>query len=355
MDKYKLDGHKLHYHVNRVNEWLEGKNIYPVYMEMSPTGACNHRCEFCGLDFMGYEATSLDARLLKKRLIELGSLGLKSVMYAGEGEPLLHKDLADIVLHTKQAGIDVAITTNAVLLNKIFAEVCLGSLEWIKVSINAGTAKTYKSIHKAKEGDFERVINNMKEARKIKEAGAHSCALGMQMILLPENIKEAPKLAEIARDIGMDYLVIKPYSQHPQSVTKKYEDVSYGEIDSLKKELKSYNTKTFSVILRSSAISKAERKSKGYNRCLALPFWSYIDAKGRVWGCSVFLGDDRFYYGNINENSFKEIWEGKLRSESMNFVRQKFDASNCRLNCRMDAVNDYLWSLKDPPPHANFI
>lgn len=355
MDKYKLDGHKLHYHVNRVSEWQDGKNIYPVYMEISPTGACNHRCEFCGLDFMGYETTSLDTELLKKRLSELGSLGLKSIMYAGEGEPLLHKDLADIVLHTKQAGIDVAITTNAVLLNKNFAETCLGSLEWIKVSINAGTAKTYRSIHKAKEGDFERVINNMKEAKKLKEDGSHSCALGMQMILLPDNIKEASQLAAIAQDIGMDYLVIKPYSQHPQSVTKKYEGISYKEIDKLQKELDRYNTETFSVVLRSSAISKTESKSKGYSCCLALPFWSYIDTQGRVWGCSVFLGDDRFYYGNINENSFQEIWEGERRAQSMDFVLNEFDASNCRLNCRMDAVNDYLWSLKEPPPHVNFI
>ncbi len=55
-DKYKIDSHKLIYHIPRVNDWLDGKTIYPLYMEISPSGACNHRCTFCGLDFMEYQS-----------------------------------------------------------------------------------------------------------------------------------------------------------------------------------------------------------------------------------------------------------------------------------------------------------
>ncbi|MBE9532248.1 MAG: radical SAM protein, partial [Proteobacteria bacterium] len=36
MDKYKIDSHKLIYHVERTNEWLSGEDIYPIYVEMSP-------------------------------------------------------------------------------------------------------------------------------------------------------------------------------------------------------------------------------------------------------------------------------------------------------------------------------
>ncbi|HAB51888.1 MAG TPA: radical SAM protein, partial [Ignavibacteriales bacterium] len=51
MDKYRIDSHKLMYHVSRINDWLEGKIIYPIYAEISPSGACNHRCTYCALDF----------------------------------------------------------------------------------------------------------------------------------------------------------------------------------------------------------------------------------------------------------------------------------------------------------------
>ena len=99
MDKYRIDSHKLIYHIPRVYDWLKGENVYPVYMEVSPSGACNHRCLYCGLDFMGYKPNYLKADILKERLSELGNLGLKSIMYAGEGEPFLHPEMVSIIEH----------------------------------------------------------------------------------------------------------------------------------------------------------------------------------------------------------------------------------------------------------------
>ena len=74
-----------------------------------------------------------------------------------------------------------------------------------------------------------------------------------------------------------------------------------------------------------------------------------------MWGCSAYLGDERFLYGNINESSFKEIWGGEKRKKSLEWVENKLDAGQCRVNCRMDEINRYLWDLKNPPEHVNFI
>ena len=87
----------------------------------------------------------------KARLSEMANLGVKSVMFAGEGEPLLHKDMAEITVHAKKTGIDTAFTTNATCLTEKFCNKAIGSIEWIKVSINAGTPKTYAKIHNAPE------------------------------------------------------------------------------------------------------------------------------------------------------------------------------------------------------------
>lgn len=355
MDKYRIDSHKLLYHVSRVHHWLEGKVIYPIYMEISPAGTCNHRCTFCGLDFMEYQKKYLETAVLKERLSEMATLGLKSVMYAGEGEPFLHADIAEIISHTKKSGIDVAVTTNGVLLKEALAEKILGKTEWIKVSINAGTSETYAKIHRTKSSDFDTVMANMSRAVKIKRDNGHRCTLGMQLVLLPENMAETVTLANRARDIGMDYLVVKPYSQHLLSKTQIYKDIKYSDCLSLAEELKKINTSGFTVIFRTNAMSKWDEGSRNYNRCLALPFWSYLDASGNVWGCSVYLGDDRFLYGNIYESTFKDIWEGEKRKKSLDWVEQEFDACQCRVNCRMDEINRYLWDLKNPSAHVNFI
>ena len=355
MDKYRIDSHKLIYHVSRVNDWLEGKNVYPIYAEISPSGICNHRCTYCALDFMEYQSRFLDKEVLKDRLSEMSSLGLKSIMYAGEGEPLLHRDIGEIINHTKKVGVDVAITTNGVLLKEGLVESTLENITWIKVSINGATKETYAKIHKTSPDNFDQVIENVSYAVKVREDKGYKCALGMQLILLPENWYEAELLAQYAKDIGMDYLVIKPYSQHPLSKTTKYKDIKYSDYLHLADKLNNFNDSKFSVIFRVNTMKKWDEGRRNYKHCLALPFWSYIDAGGTVWGCSAYLSDEHFIYGNIYKNTFKEIWEGEKRLKSIRWTEEKLDTNQCRVNCRMDEINRYLWQLKHPPEHVNFI
>ncbi len=354
-DSYGIDDHKLHYHVNRVADWLHGDNIYPVYMEISPSGACNHRCTFCGLDFMGYKPRFLNTELLKIRLTELGNLGLKSIMFAGEGEPFLHKDLPEITIHTKNSGIDVAFTTNGVLMTPAKQEIILPTTQWIKVSCNAGTPETYAAVHRTRADDFIKVFKNLENAVKLRHQNNYSCTLGLQMLLLPENQTEVTSLAKICRDIGLDYLVIKPYSQHSQGKSTRYEAISYENSQDIVEQLTPYRTDQFQIIIRTDTMKKWDSKKRDYHRCQALPFWSYIDSLGNVWGCSIYLGDERFLYGNISEQTFQEIWEGEKRKKSLQMMEKCFDPADCRINCRMDKINSFLWKLKHPPQHVNFI
>ncbi len=355
MDKYRIDSHKLHFHPRRVADWLADDLIAPLYMEISPSGACNHRCVFCGLDFMGYKARFLPTDIVRQRLTELGEMGLKSLMFAGEGEPLLHRDICDMAEHARACGIDLAFTTNGVLLREDKIQRLLPVTEWIKVSCNAGSAATYAAIHRTREADFEQVFRNLAMAVALRRRDGLGCVLGLQALLLPENRGEMVDLALRCRDLGLDYLVIKPYSQHPQGDSRRYQDISYQAENALEEALADLNTPTFHVVYRAETMQRWDTGEREYCRCLALPFWSYIDAGGNVWGCSVYLGDERFLYGNILEQSFREIWQGERRRASLRFVEQELDPSTCRLNCRMDKINAYLWGLRHPPAHVNFI
>lgn len=355
MDKFRIDSHKLIYHVARVGQWLKGKSIYPIYLEISPSRSCNHRCIFCAFDFLNYKPEFLDTQLLKDRLFEMSGLGIKSILYSGEGEPFLHKDMSKIIEFTKGAGIDVAVATNGVLLKREIIDSIIGSVSWIKISINAGTAQTYAKIHRTSPDDFDRVITNLRYATKAKIQGNHSCAIGMQIVLLPENSNEVLTLAKKARSLGVDYLVVKPYSQHPLSRNIKYRNIKYKKYMYLAERLARLNNKKFNIIFRIRAMNKWDNVDRGYSHCYAFSFWAHIDARGNVWACPTYYGNKRFLYGNINRNTFKQIWTsakaGKLRGMFIN----KLDINKCRINCRMDEVNRYLNELKYPPEHVNFI
>lgn len=354
-DEYRIDSHKLMLHPRRVARWLDGEIIYPVYMEISPSGACNHRCTFCALDYMEYRPSFLNTAVLKERLAEMGRLGLKSVMMGGEGEPLIHRDISEIILHAKACGIDVAMTTNGVLLSQEFAEKTLDSISWIKVSINAGTPDTYAGIHRTKAEDFERVMSNLADAARINRERGSECVIGAQMILLPENAGEVEQLAARCREARLNYLVVKPYSQHHKSLTHEYEEFDYAPHLAMVRKLETFNDAEFRIIFRENTMKKMHRSRRGYERCQALPFWSYIDSDGNVWGCSAYLGDEQFLYGNINEQSFEQIWSGERRKKNLQFVHCDLDPEGCRMNCRMDEINLYLWELTHPSAHVNFI
>ncbi|RAX52310.1 radical SAM protein [Helicobacter sp. 11-8110] len=362
-DIFRIDSHKLIFHPTRVSQWLESygnwekeKEIYPIYVEISPYGACNHRCTFCGVDYMGYKNIKIDLEIYKQIIREMAELGVKSVMFAGEGEPMLHRDLDLMIEATKKAGIDVAITTNFVPIKLDKMPKILKNTTWIKASINAGNAKVYSQIHRTRENDFYRVLKNLEESIKIRQKIESSCTIGVQMLLLPQNYQTAIEFAITLRDIGVDYLVIKPYSQHLFSRTREYEGLDYSQYLFLEKSLNELSSEEFSIIFRSDTMKKLTGNRNFYEKCYSTPyFWGYISANGEVYGCSCYLGDDRFSYGNINQKSFKQIWQSIKRQENIRFIQNDLDIKKCRVNCRMDSINRYLWELKHSNSHVNFI
>lgn len=351
-DKIRMDSHKLIYHPDVVARWMKGENIYPIELEIGLTNACNHRCIFCAVDYTGYQPVMMDSQLLSKNLEELAPKGVKSIIYAGEGEPLLHRDAPDIINKTKSLGIDAAMSTNGVLLTPEVSRECLKSLTWVRFSTAGITDDTYDRIHRGRPGDLSKVLYHMEEAVKVKrEQGLHT-TLGVQLLLLPDNKNEIVQMGKELKRIGVDYFTIKPFSQHPQS--QHILQVDYREMMDLEREVKELQTQDYKVYFRAHSMQKLEQK-RCYEHCWALPFMVYVDAKGNLWPCIVFMGKEELKYGNLHENSFVEIWEGSHRKEIADYFMHMDLEKNCRELCRLDEMNRYLDELKHPGEHVNFI
>lgn len=348
----RIDSHKLIYHPCEVARWLHGENIYPIEIEISPSGACNHRCTFCAVDYLGYHPTFLDSEKLLNEMEYLHQNGLKSVICSGEGEPLLNKDMPNMAKKMKSIGIDVAMSSNGVLFNKEIVDESLDSFVWIRFSVASTKEAVYDAIQRGKPGDMRRALDNIAYAVESKKRHGYETTLGVQCLLMPENKDYIHDMALELKKIGVDYFTIKPYSQHLQS--ENHLDLNYEEMLEIEKDLQGLKTKEFDIYFRANAMKKTHKK-KQYDNCYGLPFMTHIDARGNIWPCVNFIGNEEFLYGNIYQESFEEIWKGNKRKQVINKFAQLDINEVCRESCRLESINEYLYELKHPNGHVNFI
>jgi len=363
---YGIDTHKLMYHPDRVNPLLSTGDTRPIYVEVSPSRRCNARCKFCaytGLDrkesqeeeYKFYES------YMSNVLPGMLELGVKSVMFCGEGEPLLNNNTGYMARTTTNMGIDTSMTTNGLLICDYMH--IIDKLTWIKFSVDAGTPETYSNIKGVSPSNFDNLITDISracnKAKCNRKNNYGDCTIGVQMLLLPENYKEVETLAAICKRIGADYLVIKPFS--PTSYVKtEYDNLEYSEmVKVVQGQIASID---YNIIFRNEAFLDLEEIPK---TCAALPLWMNITSSGDVYPCISYFGHEDYIIGNVYNDNLIDIWNSSKRKEVYN--RIDTDMKYCRPSCRMSSCNKYLNYLVDNniksieipggdmPPHINFI
>lgn len=122
-------------------------------LRISVTDRCNFRCTYCmpkseyeNFDFLPRKDILSYEEMVRVVKI-LIPLGLKKVRITG-GEPLLRKDLSKLVSMIRDLSdeIDIAITTNGVLLSKYANELAEVGLSRVTVSLDAFSDQLFKEM-----------------------------------------------------------------------------------------------------------------------------------------------------------------------------------------------------------------
>lgn len=349
--KVEVDSHKLIFHPDRVAEWLNTGDCPPIYVEIGLTNRCNHRCIFCALDWLEKKPVFIDADILKERLSEMREYGVKSVMFAGEGEPLLHPRAAEIIEHAYHAGLDVSVSTNGVLFSPEMARRILPCLKWIRISVDAASPDVHHLIHQGKESDFDVIYSNIRNASLIKKEKDFSVIIGVQLLIIPENVHEIVSFTRVFAESGADNVQIKPYSKHPLSINRFVIDPA--SLAGIEEEVLAFERESFQVIFRTGTIERLSEE-RPYDHCFGLPFYALIEADGSVIPCNLYHENKEYTYGNCITNTFADVWGGLQRKSVMKKMQDE-GISRCREVCRLDPINRYLHTLKHPHQHVNFI
>lgn len=362
MEDLRIDSHKLIYHPDRVAQWKRGEKIFPINMEICLTGACNQRCVFCCCDYMGYKANLLDYDNLLSNLRDISPIceahGLKSVLLAGTGEPLLYPGFSELVNTLKGYGIDIALSTNGVLLTEEKVDACLSALSWIRFSVSGGTEETYHRIQRGKDGDLKRVFDNIQYAAELKKKNKLDVVLNVQIVMIPDNADEILPLARKVKELGADNFIVKSCGTNAGMKNKIKDTVSeafYTNQIMLREELKKLEDEHFTAIYRDERVKNIFNK-KNYTECYASPFHAFLASDGGVYPCCHLPGLTPYCFGNMNEISLRDIFldrAGERRSVLQKLSDQKLGP--CTSACKLDVMNQYLEKLVHPMQHVNFI
>jgi radical SAM protein with 4Fe4S-binding SPASM domain len=271
---------------------------------------------------------------------------------AGEGEPTMHPEFVTIVNEIKHSGLSVAVSTNGSRFNKNMMESTLRSISWIRFSIDTVDCATYMKIHGVGSGKLRDIKENIARAVMYKMENELKTDIGVQVVLTDETAKHLKQTVEFFRMLGVDNVQIKPCHNHPNS--KHQTRMEPERYEDLKSMAKSYETDDFTVVFRYRGMERLS-EPRNWKRCDGFDFYVLIDANGNVVPCNVFYHKPEFIYGNVYEETFYDIWNGKRRREIIKKIEET-NFEHCGVyRCRLDVINRYLHRVKNPERNDEFI
>jgi cyclic pyranopterin phosphate synthase len=169
-------------------------------LRISITQQCNLRCDYCHREGEGCCARDTKEEMTVAEIIRITrigiSLGISRIKLTG-GEPLMRKDLCDIVkgIAATPGLKDLSLTTNGALLGFQAQELHACGLRRVNISLPTLNADVY---HKLTDGRIENALDGVKAA---VAAGLYPVKLNM-VILNDINVDAVPEMMDFARQTG---------------------------------------------------------------------------------------------------------------------------------------------------------
>ncbi len=294
----------------------------PGYLQFAITNICNAKCDFCGFAVDRFDPKSRRSVTLKeaKDVIDIAVKNHIGYLLFVGGEPLVHKDLREMVRYTAASGIKPMICTN-------------GSL-WTQQNMrdlaSAGLSSVIMSIdsHDVAKHEKNRGLNDV--CRKIKEANATFAELGIQTtasVTASKLIDDYDKLPAFLEDLGFENCTFSypltslasSYLSFSDSNLVSYRTDELIEVFSKIKEMKKRSG--FPVVNPTESLTEMQR---------------HLRKQPQKFGC---LGGHKYFYLDWNLNLYRcHFWESPM-CNIYEFDQTKLIRDGCT-RCMIDCYRD---------------
>ena len=301
----------------------EGPKV--VFIEV--TNRCNLLCQTCPRTYFDREplkSLSLD------EFIKIAEQfpNMQRALLHGIGEPLLNRELPEIIKYLKGRNIEVIINSNGTLLSHQWQEKLIESgLDQYRCSIDGAKDETYARIRGADL--LPKLKRGLEGLVKTKERlGAHKPIVSIWCVATRENLQELPDLLRLAADLGVLEVYMQRLVYFAGETDKQFGMARDGmsffgqdqqEEDRIIEECTKLSTewgiKFWASGGRDPINSLAAARPSDFapwQACMRPWTTAYVTSNGNCLPCCIspFATDDyqSLILGNLFEKPFKEIW-----------------------------------------------
>ena len=360
---------KAIYHTDRIKLLQQKKQIVPTEIQIDPEAFCNDNCRFCSYrkddgynnemlklingkpskDNKPIGQPTIDSRIPDNVLLDLPrqmvEAGIPAIEITGGGEPFLHPKITELLRLLGESKRDIGIVTNGSLLNDERIDLIKKYATWIRISMDSSNEVTHRQIHGTPNLDFNRRLGNI---RKLLDDKREDLILGISFIITPENYDDVESSARLYSRIGVNHIRFSwmfDREGHAGLSQSQINDVIIL-IGDLQNEL---NTDSFKIFNEANRIQLYTAKND-FKTCHFQRFVMAIGADGGCYPCCIMKYNKDYQYGNIKNNTLKEIVESMNTHEFMT----NLDPARC-YPCWLADRNKSIDKAVEKPIHANFI
>ena len=313
----------------------------PWFVAIDVTNRCNLQCLGClahspllRKDDGTTHPRDFPLELYRKICGQLRGEPHCEIILIGEGEPLLHPDLVEMVREAGRNGLRTRLVTNGTLLDaEMIDRLIAAGIGRIDVSLWAVTPEDAAQVYPGTgAATFARQLAGLDLlARARQRAGGTRPQLFLHQPLSRHNADNLPGLIDIARRCGCDRVSFAPLYTHGERLADHAPtEAQLGELGRLGGTLRGdpLGSGLNDILLRYRIGEKVLDRQPCYVG------WHYmrIDVTGRISPCkmcSIVVGD-------LNAASLEEVWNGpemrRFRRQSRSAARKDFLGGSC--DCR---------------------
>ncbi len=247
----------------------------------------------------------------------------------GMGEPLLNKDIFEMIKYAKAKKKFVTITTNATLLLKEKARELIDSkIDRVIISLDSPKKETYERVRLG--SNFNAVVENISNFINLRAENKNP-EVSIWMLGLRETIQDLPEMITLVHKMGADKLTLqnKITGWGKDKWMKKNTEIEVDvKVESEKRQLEGILKRAKKKAEELNLDFKVNNKYTSFKKDKKSDcYWpwggAYIATDGSIVPCCLIADPKVCLLGNVLEEDFSKIWNNENYKKIRRAIRKR--------------------------------